>query len=54
VARFPASGDEVLVVFRAADAYISPNWYPSKHEPGPQRAIADAMQRRVTERSDDA
>ncbi len=22
-----ASGDEVLVVFRAADAYISPNWY---------------------------
>lgn len=20
-------GDEVLVVFRAADAYISPNWY---------------------------
>ncbi|MFA5488659.1 MAG: FMN-binding negative transcriptional regulator [Candidimonas sp.] len=27
-------GDEepVLVVFRAVDAYISPNWYPSKHE----------------------
>ena len=25
-------GDEVLVIFRAADAYISPNWYPSKHE----------------------
>ena len=25
-----ATGDEVLVVFRAADAYISPNWYPSK------------------------
>jgi transcriptional regulator len=23
---------EVLVVFRAEDAYISPNWYPSKHE----------------------
>jgi len=23
---------EVLVVFRAADAYVSPNWYPSKHE----------------------
>lgn len=22
----------VLVVFRATDAYISPNWYPSKHE----------------------
>ncbi len=27
-----ANGDEVLVVFRGADAYISPNWYPSKHE----------------------
>jgi transcriptional regulator len=27
-----ANGDEVLVVFRAEDAYISPNWYPSKHE----------------------
>lgn len=27
-----ASGDEVLVVFRSADAYISPNWYPSKRE----------------------
>ncbi|WNJ87885.1 FMN-binding negative transcriptional regulator [Bosea sp. 685] len=27
-----ASGDEVLVVFRAADAYISPQWYPSKHD----------------------
>ncbi|WP_406625229.1 FMN-binding negative transcriptional regulator [Acidovorax sp. SDU_ACID1] len=27
-----ASGDEVLVVFRAADAYISPQWFPSKHE----------------------
>lgn len=27
-----ASVDEVLVVFRAAEAYISPNWYPSKHE----------------------
>jgi transcriptional regulator len=25
-------GDEVLVVFRAEEAYISPNWYPSKHE----------------------
>ncbi|MER8383021.1 FMN-binding negative transcriptional regulator [Mesorhizobium sp. M1399] len=24
-----ADGDEVLVVFRAAEAYISPNWYPS-------------------------
>ena len=27
-----ATGDEVLVVFRSADAYFSPNWYPSKHE----------------------
>ncbi|MFA7434114.1 MAG: FMN-binding negative transcriptional regulator [Gemmobacter sp.] len=25
-------GDEVLVVFRAAHAYISPQWYPSKQE----------------------
>lgn len=27
-----ADGAEVMVVFRAADAYVSPNWYPSKHE----------------------
>ncbi|UUZ69447.1 FMN-binding negative transcriptional regulator [Polaromonas sp. P2-4] len=27
-----SAGDQVLVVFRAADAYVSPNWYPSKHE----------------------
>ncbi|MBB6091318.1 transcriptional regulator [Povalibacter uvarum] len=26
------SGANVLVVFRAEEAYISPNWYPSKHE----------------------
>lgn len=26
------SGDEALVVFRAEHAYISPSWYPSKHE----------------------
>lgn len=26
------NGDEILVVFRAADAYVSPSWYPSKHE----------------------
>jgi transcriptional regulator len=26
------SGDEVLVAFRAGDAYVSPNWYPTKHE----------------------
>ncbi|MGL6319011.1 FMN-binding negative transcriptional regulator [Aeromonas hydrophila] len=25
-------GDEVLVIFRAADGYISPSWYPGKHE----------------------
>jgi transcriptional regulator len=25
-------GDEALVIFRAANAYVSPNWYPSKHE----------------------
>ncbi len=25
-------GDEALVIFRAEDAYVSPNWYPSKHE----------------------
>jgi len=24
--------DEVLVIFRGTDAYVSPNWYPSKHE----------------------
>ena len=27
-----AQGDEVLVVFRGEEAYISPNWYPSKQE----------------------
>ncbi len=25
-------GADVLVIFRGGDAYISPNWYPSKHE----------------------
>ena len=25
-------GDDALVIFCAAHAYISPNWYPSKHE----------------------
>jgi transcriptional regulator len=30
--REVADGAEVLVVFRAGDAYVSPNWYPSKHE----------------------
>ena len=27
-----ATGTPVMVVFRGAQAYISPNWYPSKHE----------------------
>lgn len=27
-----ADADEVLVVFRGVHGYISPNWYPSKHE----------------------
>lgn len=26
------TGTPVLVVFRGAESYISPNWYPSKHE----------------------
>lgn len=27
-----AGGSAVLVVFRGEQAYVSPNWYPSKHE----------------------
>lgn len=27
-------GAEVLLIFRGPDGYISPNWYPSKHETG--------------------
>ena len=27
-----ADGTQVLVIFGGADAYVSPNWYPSKHE----------------------
>lgn len=27
-----ASGGPVMVVFRGAEGYVSPNWYPSKHE----------------------
>ena len=27
-------GAEVLVIFRGPEAYVSPNWYPSKHETG--------------------
>jgi len=26
------TGSEVMVIFRGAQAYISPSWYPSKHE----------------------
>jgi transcriptional regulator len=26
------NGDDVLTIFHGNDAYISPNWYPSKHE----------------------
>lgn len=26
------NGDEVMVVFRAEDGYITPTWFPSKHE----------------------
>lgn len=29
-----ADGAQVLAIFQAADAYVSPNWYPSKHETG--------------------
>ena len=28
----PAEGADVLVIFQASEAYISPNWYPSKPE----------------------
>ena len=27
-----STGTPVLVIFRGAEAFISPNWYPSKHE----------------------
>jgi transcriptional regulator len=27
-------GTEILLVFQGPDGYISPNWYPSKHETG--------------------
>lgn len=30
--REVADGMQVLVIFRAEQAYISPNWYPSKHQ----------------------
>lgn len=30
--REAKDGDETLVIFRGPHAYVSPNWYPSKHE----------------------
>ena len=30
--REARSGDEALVIFRGASAYVSPNWYPTKAE----------------------
>jgi transcriptional regulator len=30
--RDSLDGTEVLVIFRAGESYISPNWYPTKHE----------------------
>ena len=30
--RESTDGQDVLVIFRADDAYISPSWYPTKHE----------------------
>ncbi|MGY3859053.1 FMN-binding negative transcriptional regulator [Aeromonas intestinalis] len=30
--REVTDGQEVLVIFRAAEGYVSPNWYPSKQE----------------------
>lgn len=32
ICKEAGDGTEVLVIFRVVDAYISPNWYPSKHE----------------------
>ncbi len=34
VAKRVADGDEVLVVFRGEDRYITPSWYASKHVDG--------------------
>lgn len=33
-ARLLAEGGEAMVVFRGADAYVSPSWYPAKAEHG--------------------
>lgn len=30
--RLIAEGQDVLVIFRSVDGYVSPNYYPSKHE----------------------
>jgi transcriptional regulator len=30
--REAKQGQDVLVIFNAGDAYVSPNWYPTKHE----------------------
>ncbi len=53
-----SDGDEVLVVFRAADAYISPTWYPSKHETHRQvptwNYLVAHVHGRVTVRDDEA
>ncbi len=27
-----SDGDQVLVIFQGSQGYLSPNWYPSKHE----------------------
>ena len=32
ICQTAAHGGEVMVIFRGAEGYISPNWYPSKHE----------------------
>lgn len=53
-----ANGDEVLVVFRAADAYVSPQWYPSKQETHRQvptwNYLVAHAHGRVTVRDDEA
>lgn len=32
ICQTAAQGGDVMVIFRGAEGYISPNWYPSKHE----------------------
>lgn len=32
ICQAAALGGDVMVIFRGAEGYISPNWYPSKHE----------------------